>query len=63
VAQLVEAPRYKPEGRMFDLRLSPSYRTMDLGSTQPVIEMSTRGISCWVKAVLRKGGNFTTFLY
>ena len=40
MAQLVEALRYKPEGRGFD-----SGRTMALGSTQPVTEMSTRNIS------------------
>jgi hypothetical protein len=48
VAQLVEALRYKPEGRGFD-----SSRTMALASTQPLTEMSTRSIS-WgggVKAV------------
>jgi hypothetical protein len=37
VAQLVEALRYKPEGRGFDSRWchwrNPSGRTMDLGST------------------------------
>ena len=45
---------YKSEGRWFDpswcrnfsLTLNPSDRTMDLGSTQPLTEMSTRSISC-----------------
>jgi hypothetical protein len=47
VAQLVEALRYKPERRGFDL--IPWHnrfgRTMALGSTQPLTEMSTRNIS------------------
>ena len=51
VAQLVEALRYKPEGRGFDSRwLHPSRRTMALGLTQPLIEMSTRTSSWRVKA-------------
>ena len=45
VAQLVEALRYKSEGRGFD----PSGRTMSLGSTQPLIELSTRNISWGAK--------------
>jgi hypothetical protein len=54
VAQLVEALRYKPAGRGFDSRWcywiffhwhNPSGRTMALGSTQPLTEMSTRNIS------------------
>jgi hypothetical protein len=51
VAQLVEALRYKPEGRGFNTRLShwnfslTSGRTMALRSTQPLTEMSTRNIS------------------
>jgi hypothetical protein len=40
VAQLVEALRYKPEGRGFDSRwshwLNPSGRTMALGLTEPL---------------------------
>jgi hypothetical protein len=54
VAQLVEALRYKPEGRGFDSRWchwnNPFGRTMALGSTQPLTEMSTRNISWGVKA-------------
>jgi hypothetical protein len=60
VAQLVEALRYKPERRGFDspmmsLELIPFLinrfgRTMALGSTQPLTEMSTRNISWGVKA-------------
>ena len=55
VAQLFEAPRYKPEGRGFDSRWchlnwhNPSGRTMALGSTQPLTEMSTRNIFLGVK--------------
>jgi len=53
VTQLVEALRYKPEGRGFDSRLchwifhlhNPSGCTMVLGSTQPLTEMSTRNFS------------------
>ena len=44
--QLIEILRYKPEVRL----LNPSDRTMVLGSTQPLTEMSTRVISCEVKA-------------
>jgi len=42
MAQLVEALRYKPEGRGFDGAIeifhgyNPSGRTMALGSTQPL---------------------------
>ena len=58
MAQLVEALRYKPEGRGFD---SPKVsliffiyiilpdRTMALGSTQSVTKMSNRYISWGVK--------------
>jgi hypothetical protein len=51
-AQLVEALRYKPEGRGFDSQLClwNSGPTMALGSTQPLTEMSTGNISCGVKA-------------
>ena len=58
MVQLVEALHYNPEGRGFDSRwnhrdlwLNPSGRTMALGSTQPLIEMSARNISWEVKAV------------
>ena len=44
MAQLFEAPRYKPEGCGFDSL------TMELGSTQPLTEMSTKNISWGVKA-------------
>jgi hypothetical protein len=51
---MVEAPHYKPEGRGFDSRWchwiffishNPSGRTMALGLTQPLTELSTRDIS------------------
>jgi len=48
VAQLVEALHYKPERRGFDEIFhwhDPSGHIMALGSTQPLIEMSTRNIS------------------
>jgi hypothetical protein len=49
---VVKVLRYKSEGRWFDPRwcrffndINPSDRTMALGSTQPLTEMSTRRIS------------------
>ena len=53
VAQLVQAVRYKPEGRGFVSLLcfgifhwhNPSGRNMALGSTQPLSEMNIRHIS------------------
>jgi hypothetical protein len=53
VEQLVEALRYKPEGRGFDSRFitvifhwhNPSGRAMAEGSTQPLTEISTGNIS------------------
>jgi len=58
VVQLVEALRYKPEGRGFDSRwyhwnfsfTYPSGRNMAMRSTQPLTEISTRNISWEVKA-------------
>jgi hypothetical protein len=52
VAQLAEALHYKPESCEFDPdsvngifhRYNPSSRTMALGSTQPLTEMSARNI-------------------
>jgi hypothetical protein len=41
---------------------NPSGRTMVLGSTQSLTEMSTRSISCGVKAAVRKADNLTTFM-
>ena len=51
VVQLLEALRYKSEGRGFDLQWchNPSGRTVALGSTQPRVEMSTRNIFWTVK--------------
>ena len=53
-----EALRYKPKDRGLDCRwfngiynfLNPSGRTMALGSTQPLTEVSIRSISWGVKA-------------
>ena len=44
VAQLVEALRYKPDGRGFDSRWchNPSGRTVAMRSTQPLTEISIR---------------------
>ena len=53
VAHLIEALRYKPEGRGFNSRWCHwkfSGCTMALGLTQPVTEMSTWNISWRVKA-------------
>ena len=62
VAQLVEALRYKPEGRGFDSRwYNLSDRTMALGLTQPLIEMSTRNIS-WGGVGVKATDNLTTFM-
>ena len=53
VAQLVEALRYKPEGRGFDSRwchwifFIGIILSSALGSTQPLTEMSTRNVF-WV---------------
>jgi hypothetical protein len=47
VAQLVQALRYKPEGRGFIDIIHPA----TLGLTQPLTEMSTRNISWGVKTV------------
>jgi len=53
---MVEALHYKQEGHGFDYRWSqlynPSGRTMALGLTQPLTEMSTRNISWGVKAAV-----------
>jgi hypothetical protein len=52
VAQLVEALRYKPEGRGFISRwgnwLNPSGHTVGLESTRPLTEISSSNI-CWGK--------------
>jgi hypothetical protein len=56
----VEALCYKPERRGFDSRWffnwpNPSSRTMALGSTQPLTEMSTRNLPGGVKVGRRVG--------
>jgi hypothetical protein len=55
---------YKSEGRWFDSRWchNPSDRTMALGSTQPLTEMSTRSISWGKRRPVRKADNLTTIL-
>jgi hypothetical protein len=50
VAQLVEALSYMPEGRGFISQFHPSCRTLALGSTQPLTELSTRNFSWGAKA-------------
>jgi hypothetical protein len=72
VGQLVEAMRYKPAGRGFDGVSgffhwhNPVGRTMALGSTLPLTEMSTRNISLWggggVNAAGAYGWQPTTFI-
>ena len=53
MVMLVEIPRYKAEGcgfySVWDQWLNPSGRTMALGSTQPLRDMSTRCISWGIK--------------
>ena len=41
---------------------NPSGRTMALGSTQPLTEMSTRNISWWQRRPLPRVDNLTTFM-
>jgi hypothetical protein len=70
VAQLVEALRYKPEGRRFDSRwshwnfsLSYSFRPhCGPGSTQPLTEMGTRNPSWASRRPVRRADNLTTFM-
>ena len=57
MAQLVGALHHKPKGRGFDSRLShwdfffiQFLNSMAVGSTQTLTAMSTRNISCGVKA-------------
>ena len=70
VALLVEALRYKPEGRgsipdavieMFNWH-NPSDRTMALGLTQTLTEMSTRNISWGWRRTVSRADNLTTFM-
>jgi hypothetical protein len=66
-AQLIETLCYKPEGRGFDSRRghwifnspNPSSRTMALGSTQPLTEMSTKNLPGGKGRPARKADNLT----
>jgi hypothetical protein len=67
VALLVEALSDKPKGRgsipdevteFFDL-LNPSSRTMALGSTQPLTEISTKNLPGGKRRPARKANNLT----
>jgi len=49
VARLIEALRYSPEGRVFDLHY-PSGHTIARGSSRRLTDMSTGNISWGVKA-------------
>ena len=70
MAQLVEALRYKPKtaGSIPDgvigifYRHNPSGRTMALGLTQPLTEMSARNISWRQRRPVRKADNLTSFM-
>jgi hypothetical protein len=70
VPQLVGALHYKPAGRGFDSRWcqwifhwhNSIGRTMALGSTQPLTEMSTRNISWGVNTAGAYGWQPTTFM-
>jgi hypothetical protein len=65
VDELVEALCYKPEGRRFESRMrwiflnlpNLSSRTMALGSTQPLTEMSTRNPPGGKKRPARRADN------
>jgi hypothetical protein len=67
-ASLFEALWYKAEGRGFDSRrdewiffnCNTFSRTMDLGSTQPLREMSTSNLHGGKGRPARKAGNLTT---
>jgi hypothetical protein len=56
VAQLIEALRFKPERHGFCSRWRHYSRTMVLGSTKPVTEISTRIIS-WGRGRVKVGGS------
>jgi hypothetical protein len=52
-----------PDGVMeFFIGINPSDRTMALGSTQPLTEMSTGSIYWWLMRPVRKADNLTTIL-
>jgi hypothetical protein len=68
---VVKVLRYKSEGHWFDPRwchwnffidINPSDRTMALGSTQPLTEMSTGSITWGYIWPVRKADNLTTIL-
>jgi len=68
---VVKVPCYKSEGLWFDpswrhwkfsLTSNPSDRTVALGSTQPLTEMSTRSTSWGWRRPVRKADNLTTIL-
>jgi hypothetical protein len=65
VAQLVEALRYKPEGREFNSRWChfswkyPFGRAMALGPTQPLTEMSKRGRCIGLKTLPPSSARFS----
>ena len=66
VAQLVEAPRYKTEGRGIDSRLGRCHEhygsNLELGSTQPLTGMTTRDNSWGFRWHVRRGANLTIFM-
>jgi len=68
VGQLVEALRYKPEGRGFDSRWCHRNFSLTilpaLGLTQPPIEMNTRNISLGGGGgrPVRRDDNLVTFM-
>jgi hypothetical protein len=64
VVQLVEALRYKPEGRGFDVRWchNPPGCILALASTQPLTEMSTVNISWGWRWPVHSTYNRTTFI-
>jgi len=63
VMQLVEALCSKPEGRDFDSRLNRSGRTIALGSTQSLTEMSTRNITWEQRCLVRRTDKPTSFIF
>ena len=66
MTQLVETLCCKPEGRGFEPRwgheLNPSGRTVSLGSTQPLTEMSTRVSHGEQRRPVPRANNLATFV-
>ena len=69
VARLVDVLRYMPESRGFgsrwdlwDFLFTFSGRSMALGSTQPLKEMSTRSIFSGEKRPVRRADKLATFI-